>query len=124
VASAFTHAVAACVGALAAAWARARGWSRADVARLGLFLFLATGSHGVLDAMTDGGLGVAFLAPFSSERWFLPWRPIRVSPIGIAAFFSTRGRAVLESELWVVWLPAALLAAFGVWLERRARRHA
>jgi inner membrane protein len=72
--------------------------------------------------MTDGGLGVAFFAPFSNERWFLPWRPIRVSPIGVAAFFSSRGRAVLESELRIVWLPAAILAVLGVWLERRRRR--
>ena len=28
--------------------------------RLWLYLFLATASHGVLDGMTDGGIGVAF----------------------------------------------------------------
>ena len=111
--------IAACVGALGASWAWLRGWARAEAGRLGLFLLLATASHGLLDAMTDGGLGVAFLAPFSTERWFLPWRPIHVSPIGIGAFFSDRGRAVLVSELAIVWLPAALLAAFGIWLERR-----
>nr|HRC76832.1 rhodanese-like domain-containing protein [Kouleothrix sp.] len=32
--------------------------------------------HGVLDAMTDGGLGVAFFAPFSATRYFFPFRPI------------------------------------------------
>src|SRR6267154_1903330 len=30
----------------------------------GLLLFLITASHGVLDAMTNGGLGVAFFSPF------------------------------------------------------------
>ena len=55
-----------------------------------LFLFLATASHGVLDAMTDGGSGVAFWAPFDDERYFLPWRPIPVSPIG-RRFFTERG---------------------------------
>src|SRR4030095_9108723 len=60
-----------------------RGWS---LARLWLFFFLATASHGVLDAMTNGGLGVAFFAPFSDARYFFPWRPIVVSPISISEF--------------------------------------
>src|SRR4029450_4848408 len=47
-----------------------------------LCLFLATVSHGLFDAMTDGGLGVAFFAPFSEARYFFPFRPIHVSPIG------------------------------------------
>src|SRR5215470_15569036 len=33
-----------------------------------LMLFTATGSHGLLDALTDGGRGVAFFAPFSGAR--------------------------------------------------------
>ena len=37
---------------------------------LWLALFLATASHGVLDAMTDGGSGVAFFAPFDDARHF------------------------------------------------------
>ena len=82
------------------------------------YLFLATASHGFLDAMTDGGLGVAFFAPFDNRRYFLPWRPIRVSPIGVGRFFSDRGIAVLQSELLWIWLPAGLLA-FSVWLMRR-----
>jgi inner membrane protein len=82
------------------------------------YLFLATASHGFLDAMTDGGLGVAFFSPFENNRYFLPWRPIRVSPIGFGRFFSERGIAVLQSELLWIWLPAALLA-LSVWLMRR-----
>ncbi len=82
------------------------------------YLFLATAGHGFLDAMTDGGLGVAFFSPFENHRYFLPWRPIRVSPIGIGQFFSDQGLAVLQSELLWIWLPAALLALSG-WLMRR-----
>ena len=63
------------------------------------YLFLATASHAFLDAMTDGGLGVAFFSPFNNTRYFLHWRPIRVSPIGITRFFSSRGLEVVESEL-------------------------
>jgi inner membrane protein len=65
--------------------------------------------HPLLDAFTDGGLGVALLWPWSHERIFASWRPIEVSPIG-AGFFSLRGIEVLWSELkWVV-LPTLLLA--------------
>ena len=46
-----------------------------------LFTFLATASHGVLDAFTTGGLGVAFLWPWSPARFFAPVRGIRVSPM-------------------------------------------
>ena len=83
-----------------------------------MYFFLATASHGLLDAMTDGGLGVAFFSPFDSHRYFLPWRPIHVSPIGAARFFTHRGLEVLQSELLWIWLPAALLV-LSVWLMRR-----
>ena len=85
---------------------------------LWLYLFLATASHGVLDAMTNGGIGVAFFAPFDNHRYFLPWTPIRVSPIGIGRFFTSRGSAVLQSELLWIWIPAGLLIA-SAWVLRR-----
>ena len=88
--------------------------------RVWLFLFAATASHGLLDALTNGGRGIALLAPFSDARWFFPWRPIEVSPIG-AAFFSQWGLDVLRSELIWIWLPCALLTAAG-WLARTAHR--
>jgi inner membrane protein len=76
-----------------------------------LFLFLSTLSHGVLDALTDGGLGIAFFAPFQNERYFFPWRPIAVSPIGIERFFTSAGWRAIVSELKWVWLPALCLMA-------------
>lgn len=76
--------------------------------RLFVFFALATLSHPLLDMLTDGGAGVALFAPFSSERFFFPWRPIEVSPIGFG-FFSQRGFAVIFSELLWVWLPALLV---------------
>jgi len=91
--------------------------------RVWFFLFLATVSHGVLDAMTTGGHGVAFFAPFANERYFFPWRPIEVSPLSIRRFFTARGAAVMESELLWVWVPAAILAA-GAILLRASRRSA
>jgi inner membrane protein len=92
------------------------GWPRAW-----LYLFLCIGSHGVLDAATNGGLGVALLAPFEETRIFWPFRPIEVSPLDVSAFFSARGLAVTGSELRWVWLPAVVLG-LGLWGLGRYRR--
>jgi inner membrane protein len=86
--------------------------------RLWSIYFLCGASHSVLDAMTDGGLGVAFLSPFSNHRYFLPWRPIDVSPIGASRFLSPRGMAVIQSELLWIWLPCAVLLAV-IWAKRK-----
>jgi inner membrane protein len=83
-----------------------------------LLFFVVIASHGVLDAMTDGGLGVAFFAPFSAHRYFFTWRPIRVSPIGLG-FFSYRGERVLLSEIYWVWVPSAALLVAGMMRRRR-----
>ena len=86
-----------------------------------VYLFLATASHGALDALTNGGHGVAFFAPFENSRYFFPFSPIEVSPIGISRFFSARGAEVLANEMLWIWLPAAL-AIGGAWAFRRPRR--
>jgi len=74
------------------------------------YFFICTASHGFFDAMTNGGLGVAFFAPFDNTRYFLPWQPIQVSPIGVANFFSEWGLSVIISEFLWIWLPALVLA--------------
>jgi len=88
-------------------------------AKLWPFFFVATASHGLLDSMTNGGLGVAFFAPFSNHRYFLPWRPILVSPISVHVFLGYRGIRVMWSELGWIWLPGALGFLAGVALRRR-----
>ena len=75
-----------------------------------VYFCLVTLSHGLLDALTNGGLGIAFFAPFDSTRYFFPLRPIAVSPIGLSAFLSQEGMGVLLSELVWIGIPA------GVWL--------
>jgi inner membrane protein len=55
-------------------------------------------THPLLDMLTDGGSGVMLLFPFSTERLFFPWRPIRVSPLTISRFFDRAGE-ILWSEL-------------------------
>lgn len=71
-----------------------------------VLVFIGACSHGALDAMTDGGSGISFFWPFSDERYFFPWRPIEVSPIGISRFISPRGLDVLINEFLIIWIPA------------------
>jgi inner membrane protein len=84
-----------------------------------LYLFLATVSHGLLDAITDGGRGVAFFAPFSSARYFFPFRPIRVWWQTDGSLLE-RALVVLASELRWVWIPSCGLAALGLLARRLA----
>ena len=72
-----------------------------------VYFSLLYASHGIFDALTDGGLGIALLSPFDDTRYFLPWRPILVAPIGVADFFSRWGMMVIKSEILWVWLPLA-----------------
>ena len=86
---------------------------------LALYFALITASHGMLDACTNGGPGVAFWAPFDDGRYLLPWRPIPASPIA-ASFFSAWGWRVLETELLLIWLPAAIVTAVVLTVRRRS----
>ena len=72
-------------------------------------------SHGLLDALTDGGLGIALLWPFSNERYFAPWTPIPVAPIG-ARMLTDEGLLVVMTEA----LQFAPLLVWAVWPRRRA----
>ena len=97
---------------------RGQSWRRQ---RVGLFIVLAviTASHGLLDAMTNGGLGVAFFAPFDETRYFLPFRPMAVSPLAARAFFDTRGLHILYTEMLWVGLPSLGLMMVGLWRRYR-----
>ena len=101
---------------LAAFRASMKEMSRLSV---GWYFFLATASHGVLDAMTNGGLGVAFFSPFDNNRYFFPWRPILVSPISVSRFFSGRGYAILQNEFLWIWLPSVAFAVVVLLLRRK-----
>lgn len=81
-----------------------------DCSRLSAFLFvsLCASSHGLLDMLTDGGLGVALFWPYDNTRYFFPWTGIEVSAIG-RGFFSMRSLSVLASEFIWIWSPAILL---------------
>ncbi len=75
---------------------------------LWLYFFLCGASHGALDALTNGGWGVAFFAPLNNSRYFFPVRPVLVSPISLEGLLSDWGRTVLWNEIQWVWLPTML----------------
>ena len=87
-----------------------------------IFIFLLSASHGILDAFTNGGLGIALLSPFDNTRYFFPWTPIMVSPIGIKGFFSKWGLMVIKSELLWIWLPSFLIVVVSTVIRVLASR--
>ncbi len=88
---------------------------------LATLAFLATMSHGVIDAFTDAGLGVGFLIPFDETRYFAPWRPLATSPLSVVAFVNGPALRILANEL--VWIGFPLFIVMSVvhlfrWLRR------
>ncbi|MFA5793706.1 MAG: metal-dependent hydrolase [Candidatus Brocadiia bacterium] len=79
----------------------------------GLF-WIAFAMHGVLDALTNGGLGVGFFIPFDNSRFFFPIHPIPVSPIGIGTllhlWWSIECFAAEFLMLWTIGLGVIILA--------------
>ena len=69
--------------------------------RIGAYAAAVVLSHGLLDAFTTYGAGVAFLAPVSPQRWKSPWHPF----------------TDLTSEVVLIWLPAVLM--YLLWLRAR-----
>lgn len=117
----FTHSIA---FALAVGMIGALLWRALDTTRLRVFsvLALATLSHALLDALTNGGLGVALFWPLDDARFFFPLHPIEVSPIGISGFLSPRGLEVLASEAKWIGLPLLALSLTALALRRLVRR--
>ena len=72
-------------------------------------IFFSTLFHGILDAMTTGGKGIGFFIPFNNERFFFPFRPIHVSPLGIEKFFSEWGIQVILSEVKYILIPCIIV---------------
>lgn len=83
---------------------------RKQVSRVLIFLILlvSTISHGLLDAMTNAGLGVGFFIPFDNTRYFFPFRPIETSPIKVERFF-VQANKILTNEAYWIGIPCVLL---------------
>jgi inner membrane protein len=83
------------------------------------YLFLCTLSHGLLDALTNGGYGIAFFSPFSNERYFFSSTPIDVSTLSIKRFFAGQGYKVLITELIWIWMPLFVIFISGLLWKKR-----
>lgn len=118
----FTHSLffAALVSAVCA-WIIA-GYLKKRVVPVWVFLFMCMASHGVIDAFTNGGYGIAFLSPFSNERYFFPVQPLEVSTLSIRRFFQGQGIGVLISEIQWVWLPCMVLFTAGLYRLKISRK--
>jgi inner membrane protein len=91
--------------------------ARLPALRTALLTLVVVSSHCLLDTLTDGGLGCALLWPFSEERFFAPWTPLPVAPIG-GAYLSGEGVRVAAVEL-IAFSP---LLAYALWpLMSRSR---
>ena len=77
--------------------------------QIALIFGLSMASHGVLDAMTTGGRGIAFFWPWENARYFLSWRFIKVSPMSLIRFISDWGWQVIKSELLFLVLPCSMI---------------
>ncbi len=87
---------------------------RLPAGRVALAAAACLASHDLLDTLTDGGLGIALLWPFTARRFFAPWQPIPVAPIGLRVL-TARGLSVMLHEA----LLFAPLFAYGLWPRRR-----
>ena len=88
------------------------------------FLFLlATLSHSLLDACTNGGRGVGFFIPFENSRHFFSWRPILVSPLGAGNFFSKWGWRVVQNEALFIGLPCLIILTVNYFLRTKPSSH-
>jgi inner membrane protein len=105
--SLFFAGVCGCLLGLAATVAKLPAW------RMGIIGAIVVASHGLLDTLTDGGLGVALFWPFSNERYFASWRPIPVAPLG-ARLFARRGLELMLHEC-LLFLPLFVAGVLPQW---------
>jgi inner membrane protein len=97
----FATALAVIIGIMAPAFRR-------PALRTGLTALAVLVSHPLLDTLTNGGLGCALFWPIELTRYFAPWRPIPVAPIGLG-YLSPYGLFVAVTEL-VIFAPAFWVA--------------
>jgi inner membrane protein len=61
---------------------------------------------------------VALFAPFDNSRYFFPFRPVIVSPIGLREFFSPIGIRVVISETIWIWIPCLIFVVASAGIRR------
>ena len=109
---AFSLALGAAIGVLAPRFGR-------PALRTGVMAAMVVASHALLDTLTDGGLGCALFWPFDLTRYFAPWTPLPVSPIGLG-YLSPYGLYVATVE-FAVFVPLLLYALATTGIRQVAR---
>lgn len=112
------------IGLLCAMAARRLGW---PVLRTAMAGTLAVASHALLDVLGSGGRGLMVFWPWSSTRFFSPWRVFPDAPRGIK-LLSHAGLIELAIEL-AIFSPITLYALWPqicdrigrVWNRRQGR---
>lgn len=77
----------------------------------GVVVAAAMASHGLLDMMARGGLGVAYLWPVSSARLIADWQWIHTAPVHRAQLVADV-MVRLRLELWQLIVPMFAIALF------------
>lgn len=85
-------------------------------------LFLGISSHGMIDALTNGGLGVAIFWPVKCARYFFPVRPLEVSPLTIERFFE-QGFFIMKNEFSYIWIPCLAILFLDYFYQRFSIRN-
>jgi inner membrane protein len=101
------------VGVACGLFARRMGF---PALRTAIAITVAVGSHGLLDALGEGGRGIPLLWPFSDHRFMSPWRVLPDAP-RVEDYLSHAGAVSLIAE-FCYFLP---LMAYVLWprLHRR-----
>lgn len=100
------------IGILTALYARRHAW---PAVRTAVAATLAVASHGLLDAIGEGGRGIPLFWPFSAARYMSPWRVLPDAPRGLQ-LLSRHGLLEVCIEL-LVFLP---MTVFALWPYRPA----
>lgn len=114
---AFHSLAAAVIVAAACAVAASRLW-KLPARRAFLFAGLVVASHGALDMLDTGNLGVKYLWPFTSRHFFWPWRFLPGPPPGENWLSLQGARVVAEGTAY--FIPVFILA---LWPRRRRDGH-
>ncbi len=93
---------------------------QANLWALTAVFFLATASHGFLDALTRGGEAIPFFWPATEVRYG-NWGPIPVADIAIELPNPRRSRSIRSELVWIC-LPTVLIVVV-LFAYRSRRRH-
>lgn len=75
-------------------------------------------THSLLDALSDGGRGIMLFLPFTTHRYFFPWRPI-YNPVGSGEPLFSRAWFLRLSEI-PFCLTAAAIGVYGLLAGKNA----